>query len=81
MSSNGLNISLPNTRAFGGIKRFEIMDKQEIIRMPSFPVYLPQDKYDVFKKLCKAKRMPMTKIAEQEIDKFIKRETPQQQEK
>lgn len=47
--------------------------------MPSFPVYLPQDKYDAFKKLCKAKRMPMTKIAEQEIDKFIKRETLQQQ--
>jgi len=47
----------------------------EIVKLPSFPVYLPQDKYDKFKELCKAKRMPMTKIAEQEIDKFIARES------
>lgn len=43
-------------------------------KLPSFPVYLPEDKYEVFKSLCKTKRMPMTKIAEIEIDKFIKRE-------
>lgn len=50
--------------------------EENIIRLPSFPVYLPQEKYDTFKELCKSKRMPMTKIAEIEIDKFIKRETP-----
>lgn len=43
--------------------------------LPSFPVYLPREKYDQFQALCKSKRMPMTKIVEQEIDKFIKRET------
>lgn len=48
--------------------------KEEIVRLPSFPVYLPQDKYDAFKKMCQSKRMPMTKIAEAEIDKFMKRE-------
>ncbi len=41
----------------------------------SFPVYMPFAKYQSFSKLCTDKRMPMTKIAEAEIDKFIKRET------
>lgn len=51
----------------------------KIERLPSFPVYLPQEKYDEFKRLCQARRMPMTKIAEQEIDKFIKRENDKEQ--
>lgn len=50
------------------------MAKKEKARIKSFPVYLPEGKYDTFKELCDTKRMPMTRIAEAEIDKFIKRE-------
>lgn len=50
------------------------MSEKKIERLPSFPVYLPQEKYDEFKRVCKAKRMPMTKIVEVEIDKLLKRE-------
>jgi len=39
----------------------------------SFPVYMVRAKYDVFNELCKSKRMPMTRVAEAEIDKFLKR--------
>jgi len=46
------------------------------IKLKSFPVYLPEYKYNQFNSLCKAKRMAMTKAAEAEIDKFIKRESP-----
>lgn len=42
----------------------------------SLPVYMPYAKYKQLSGLCKVKRMPMTKIVEAEIDKFIKRETP-----
>ena len=48
--------------------------QKEPIKLKSFPVYLPEEKYRLFNSLCKTKRMPMTKIAEAEIDKFIKRE-------
>jgi len=41
----------------------------------SLPVYMTSAKYDEFNKLCKADRMPMTKIAEAEIDKYIARKT------
>lgn len=56
----------------------EINNRQmsEKIKIKSFPVYLPEDVYMAFNALCKAKRTPMTKIAEVEINKFIKRETP-----
>jgi len=43
------------------------------IKLKSFPVYLPEAKYLEFQKLCKTDRQPMTKIAEAEIDKYIKR--------
>lgn len=42
----------------------------------SLPVYMPYAKYKQLSEICKGKRMPMTKIVEAEIDKFIKRETP-----
>lgn len=41
----------------------------------SFPVYMVRTKYDNFAKMCKDRRMPMTRVAEAEIDKFIKRES------
>ena len=44
--------------------------------LKSFPVYLPIAKYDQFKALCDADRTPMTRIAEAEIDKYIKRKQP-----
>lgn len=50
------------------------MTKKEKIKVKSFPVYLPESKYETFKELCDTKRTPMTRIAEAEIDKFIKRE-------
>ena len=48
-------------------------DKTE--KLKSFPVYIPPAKYKEFQKLCKADRQAMTKIAEAEIDKYIKRKT------
>lgn len=45
----------------------------EKIKLKSFPVYLPEAKYTEFQKLCKAERQAMTKVAEAEIDKYIKR--------
>lgn len=69
-----VNISPSLTRhGLLAVKDYNIMAKKKAL--PSFPVYLPKDKYDTFKALCETERMPMTKIAEQEIDKFIKRKT------
>lgn len=50
-------------------------DKKETQKLKSFPVYLPIEKYLQFNALCKVKRLAMTRVAEAEIDKFIKRES------
>lgn len=39
----------------------------------SLPVYMLREKYDEFQALCKKERLPMTRVAEAEIDKYIKR--------
>lgn len=44
--------------------------------LSSFPVYLPHAKYQQFKALCELDRLPMTRVAEAEIDKYIKRKQP-----
>lgn len=51
------------------------MSKIEKIPLKSFPVYLPVEKYKQFNDICKVKRIAMTRAAEAEIDKFIKRES------
>ena len=55
-------------------------NKQQKEKLPtdmvSFPVYMVRSKYDTFNSLCKGKRIAMTRVAEDGIDKFIKRETP-----
>jgi hypothetical protein len=41
----------------------------------ALPVYMVRSKYDKLAEICKSKRMPMTRIAEGEIDKYIARES------
>ena len=43
--------------------------------LSAFPIYLPHAKYQQFKALCELDRLPMTRVAEAEIDKYIKRKT------
>lgn len=44
--------------------------------LSAFPIYLPHAKYQQFKSLCELDRLPMTRVAEAEIDKYIKRKQP-----
>lgn len=43
--------------------------------LTAIPVYLPHGKYQQFKALCELDRMPMTRVAEAEIDKYIARKS------
>lgn len=43
-------------------------------KLKSIPVYLPQEKHDALHTISTAKRQPITRLIELEIDKLIKRE-------
>lgn len=51
------------------------MAKKKDTGLTALPVYLPNEKYKQFKELCETDRLPMTRVAEAEIDKYIKRKT------
>jgi hypothetical protein len=44
-------------------------------KLISFPVYLPCEQYKIFSEICKTKRVHMTRVAEDGINKFIKKHT------
>lgn len=43
-------------------------------KIKSFPVYLPESKFDKLNDLSKKKRTPKTKIIEAQIDKLLEEE-------
>ena len=48
--------------------------EKKIIKLKSIPVYLPADKMVALTAISAKKRMPKTRLIENEIDKLIKRE-------
>lgn len=57
----------------GNLKKHLYKDEPNEIK--SLPIYLPYEKYLIFKAICERKKQPMTKIIESLVDKFIKRES------
>lgn len=47
---------------------------EDKIKLKSFPVYLPEDVMNALNKISKEKRIAKTRIAEQELVKYIARE-------
>lgn len=50
------------------------MEKKNKQTLRSVPVYLPEAKHAALDRISEIKRMPKTRLIEQEIDKLIKRE-------